>query len=800
MLSPRWRKLLADVNATQGRTLMMVFAIALGVFGVGLILSAFTILTREMTRNYTSTNPASILLELDKVDNNLLQAVRKRPGIAQAEASQMVVGRLELQKDQWMPILLFVIPDFNAIKINSFTFELGAKSPPAGSILFEREALRLTQQKIGNNVWIQTPNGTKRKILISGVVHDPGLAPAGQEQTAYGYVSPDTIAWLGESKTFNILKIVVKTQPLELESIEQTTKALAVWLTTNGRSIEEIRIPPPGKHPHQSQMTAILTMFLIFSGLTLVLSSILSATMIAGMLAQQVRQIGVMKAIGARSLQIAGLYLALIFMIGCLALILGLPLGIMAGQGFASIIAELLNFTIYDNSVPLWVYALLVAIGILIPLLVALLPILKATNVSVLEAINDYGSSRTVTWRFFDPLLEKLRDRSLILAIRNTFRRKGRLFLTLGLLAAAGAMFMTALNVKASWESALAQAADDRRYDLELRFQNAPEQSVLKMVAKIPGVQNVETWNRSPAGVARDDGLNIVRTYPDGGHASFALRSVPENTKMVHLTMFAGHWLLATDSNAVVLNHTAKAAFYPGAKIGEIIKINVQGRVAAFKLVGVAREIVTPAAAYVPPKTYARTTGLFAQTNAIRVVLSDHSARNIDRQVAIIEAALERQGIHIEVSISETRLSGALDGHVYILIASLIAMSILMAFVGVLGLMSAMSTSVIERTREFGIMRTLGARALTVLRNVVSEGVFIGFLSWFVAIGLSLPLSAGIGNLVGMLSFRLPLPLLLSPSALFLWLGLIVLGSMAASLYPAWKASQLTIRQAIAFV
>ena len=123
-----------------------------------------------------------------------------------------------------------------------------------------------------------------------------------------------------------------------------------------------------------------------------------------------------------------------------------------------------------------------------------------------------------------------------------------------------------------------------------------------------------------------------------------------------------------------------------------------------------------------------------------------------------------------------------------------------MAVVGTLGLASAMSSSVIERTREFGVMRAIGATSRVVLRNVVSEGVFTGLLSWLIAIPLSLPLSTQVGNLVGSLSFRMPLPLFLSPVALGIWLVVVLAGSAAASAFPAQRAARLTIRETLAYV
>jgi len=154
----------------------------------------------------------------------------------------------------------------------------------------------------------------------------------------------------------------------------------------------------------------------------------------------------------------------------------------------------------------------------------------------------------------------------------------------------------------------------------------------------------------------------------------------------------------------------------------------------------------------------------------------------------------------MKVVISETMLEGATSGHVYIFIFALILIAVVMAVVGVLGLMSNMSTSVIERTREFGIMRAIGAQSQTILRNVISEGLFIGLMSWVIAVPLSLPVSLGVGYLVGMLSFRSPLPLILSPLAVIIWLLVIVIGSIAASAYPARQASRLTVRETLAYV
>jgi putative ABC transport system permease protein len=51
---------------------------------------------------------------------------------------------------------------------------------------------------------------------------------------------------------------------------------------------------------------------------------------------------------------------------------------------------------------------------------------------------------------------------------------------------------------------------------------------------------------------------------------------------------------------------------------------------------------------------------------------------------------------------------------------------------------------------------------------------------------------------VGSISFGLPLPLTVSPAAIAIWCGILVAGSVGASLAPARRATRLTIRQTLA--
>jgi putative ABC transport system permease protein len=187
-------------------------------------------------------------------------------------------------------------------------------------------------------------------------------------------------------------------------------------------------------------------------------------------------------------------------------------------------------------------------------------------------------------------------------------------------------------------------------------------------------------------------------------------------------------------------------------------------------------------------------------TNAVRIVLNQDTADTISLTTGKIKQAFDAQNISIGALISKTMQDAASSGHVIIFIVSLLTLAFVMAVVGVLGLMSSMGTSVIERTREFGIMRAIGARSRTILRNIISEGIFIGLMSWVIAILFSIPLSLVIGYYLGQESFSVPLDLIISPLGVVAWLLVILIGSTVASVYPALQASRLTIRETLAYV
>ena len=129
----------------------------------------------------------------------------------------------------------------------------------------------------------------------------------------------------------------------------------------------------------------------------------------------------------------------------------------------------------------------------------------------------------------------------------------------------------------------------------------------------------------------------------------------------------------------------------------------------------------------------------------------------------------------------------------------LLIMAVLIALVGGLGLMGTMSMNVLERTREIGVMRSIGAVDLAIMGLVITEGMIIGMISWGLGALLAIPITNVLNVLVGVSILTVPLDYVFSPNGLIIWLVLVIVLSTIASILPARNAVRLTVRDVLAY-
>jgi putative ABC transport system permease protein len=274
------------------------------------------------------------------------------------------------------------------------------------------------------------------------------------------------------------------------------------------------------------------------------------------------------------------------------------------------------------------------------------------------------------------------------------------------------------------------------------------------------------------------DHIAVSHSYPDEGHGRITIRAVPAETRLLSAQLMAGRWLRQNDAAAVVLNSAAQVAL-PGVRVGDSLDILIRHEPRHVHVVGIAREIMTPAALYITAEGFAGRDFPAASTNAVRVALRPGTAADaaaVDAAANAATDALESAGIAVRGIISEKLIRAAQSGHIRILISALGYVVAIMTLVGVLGHASMLSTGIIERTREFGILRIVGAGAGDIRRVVLSEAMISGLLGTAAALPLSLPISQTIGRIVGRVS-RQPLELELAAGPVVAWLAVCVAAS-----------------------
>ncbi|HEV7501946.1 MAG TPA: FtsX-like permease family protein [Vicinamibacteria bacterium] len=789
-LAPRWRKAGRDLADQPGRAALAVLAMAAGAFGVTVILTGYAILARELAGTYADTRPASAILVGAAGDDAQVEAVRRLPGVADAEARPIFRGRVRVGPDEWAPLLVFVIRDFGDIRLDRFRPDQGAWPPAAGEVLLERTALSVARAGIGDTVSVKAAGGAPIALRIAGTVHAGGLAPSWMDHVVIGFVGPRSVLRAdGHGETPQI-RILVAERADDPSHIREVAARVKEWLEARGGTVSRVEVPPPGRHPHADQMDTFLFLLGAFGALTFVLGTVLAASTVHALLTRQVKQIGVMKAIGATTRQIVGLYLAQVGALAALALVIALPLGVWAGRGYADFSAAILNASIVSGRVPWWVPALETAAGLLVPMVVALLPIARAARIPVHEALRDDGGGHAFGTRALDRWLSRidLLPRPLRLGLRTAFHRRGRLALTVGMLAAGGAAFVAALNVAAAWSRAVAVDAEGRRYDLDVRLaQPYPVARVAEAVATVPSVTAAEYWPE----------VSALLVEPGGATEPVGLLGPGADTRLLALPLSSGRWLVSADQNGVVVNQAVPARL-PSVRVGSDLVLRIRSRDLSWHVVGIVHELYPGPMVYAMPRPVAAAAGPpDDRTRSVRAVTRGHDLAATLAAARALERALESAGL--EVSLTQRLLDRrqAFEDHLVIVKSALILAAGLVVVVGALGLTSTLTLSVLERTREIGILAALGASPRAIAAQVVIEGLVIGVSSWIVALIASVPISIALDSVTGQIFVKGPIPLVLSPAAAAAWLALLAVLVSLCSFHPARRAARLPVREAL---
>ncbi|HEX3183479.1 MAG TPA: FtsX-like permease family protein, partial [Pyrinomonadaceae bacterium] len=460
--------------------------------------------------------------------------------------------------------------------------------------------------------------------------------------------------------------------------------------------------------------------------------------------------------------------------------------GVIGSRALCDYMAMFLNFDINSYAVPVWIYAAVVIVGIAAPLIAAAYPVWRGTGVPVRMALTDFGLSRTT---FGASAVDRLLARiggpfsPFVFAIRNCFRRRARLALTLLTLAAGGLFFLAALNVRASIINTLDRMFAARKFDLAVTFSKPYAwERIQRAVGDTPGITHAEGWFFTEGVVAPD--------------TEFTVAALPLDTKLLDLEILEGRFLQPGDTNALVINNSL-AARAPSLRVGQTVTLRIDSVESNWRVVGLVKEAYSPAVAYIPLDFMRpRQPGM---TNSVRLALAQNDFDSISIVKQNLDRNLEQQGVRARGSSSKAENRFGFDQHMLMIYIFLIVMSAIVGSVGALGLMTTMSLNVLERRREMGVLRAIGATPRVVWLIVVVEGLVIGIVSWTIAAVLAWPVSKALGDMFVRSMLHGGLDFSFEPRGLLIWFIVSISVSAAGSFLPAWKASRTTVREALAY-
>ncbi|HET7769361.1 MAG TPA: ABC transporter permease, partial [Chloroflexota bacterium] len=738
----------------------------------------------------------------------LADSAARVEGVAAAEGIRSATVRVKTGPDQWRALALTARQDFQRQSLDKVAPVQGAWPPPRRELVIERSAFSLLNAAVGDEVTIEARDGKRQQVRIAGTAHDIGSPPAIFTGEVYGYATLETFEWLGllpggpapgaageanpSRRAFTQLAITVAERPDDEAHIKEVAERVKRRVEQAELTVSGIDVPTPGEHPANEVIQPLLLTMGVLGTFSLFLSGFLVVNTVTALLTQQVPQIGVMKALGAGSGQLLRMYLGTVLVYGALAFLVAAPLAAGAGYGLSAYLASIVNFDLNGFSAPTEALLLEAGVALLVPLLAALWPVLSGTRLTVREALSARGGTGTLGRGWLDRAIERLRGlpRPLLLSLRNTFRRKARLALTLTTLTLGGAIFIGVLSLRSSIMVTLEQALEYFQYDVEVTLADRYRaDAVIEEALRVPGVTGAEVWAIG----------NVRLVHPDGREGNnTTIFAPPAETRMVKPTLVEGRWLAPDDTDAIVLNTEALKGF-GGVRVGDTITLRLGKKDTTWRVVGTVRSTLTGPIVYAPFPTYSRLEGSPGRAARLQVTTERHDTAAQEVVATALKTRLDESRLRVAATVTVGSLREGMVKQIDTIIFLMAAMAILMAVVGGLGLMGTMSINVLERTREIGIMRAIGAPTRAMLQIFVTEGVLIGGLSWAVGAVVAVPISKLMSDAIGQALFQTQLTYAFSLPGAGVWLGTVLALAALASVLPAARAARLTVREVLAY-
>jgi len=789
-----WHKLWRDLAHNKLRTLLVVLSTATGVFALGLVFGLSDTLRTRMTDDHRATIPAHITFSGTAYDRDVAEAIAQEKGVAALEREIHTSFRWKLEGEtDWrngdlIARAAYETQTMNRIDLLDGDWPTERAERAKRALALERQSARYFQIPLGQTIVVEFGQ-RERHLPVKGIVRTAAVFPPQFGGDATFYTTPETVAWLTGLDTFNQLNVRLATFSQEIA--DDVAAQIASRMERMGLPKGGYVITDPEVHPLQDMVDTLAVILAVLGAFSLALSAFLIVNTMNAIVARQVWQIGVMKVIGATFLRVMRLYLVTALIYGALAVLVAVPLGVAGAHAMARSLLDLINIDSGPLQAVPHAIGLQVGIGLAVPLLAALAPVIGGARITPHQAISSYGLEGDFGASPLDRLIGKIRHlpRPLALSLRNTFRRKARVARTLLTLIIGGVAFIMVVSVNRSLNNTLETLFNELGIDVWAVFHRPHRVARLIETSHIlPGITRAEVWDQWQA----------TLSLPGGEDRPISLMGLPPGSPLFNPRILSGRRLLPTDNRAILLN--SKIATDENIHVGDQIELTLRRRKSTWTVVGLILSVSeNQQGCFVPFDTLTRELGHVDRGTIVMLLSEQHDAASQQTLIRALRQAYTSHGLKPAFFLSATQVREQNRTQFNLITTLMLVMAILAAIVGSLGLMGTLSINVVERRREIGVMRAIGATSAAIARIFVGEGILLGALSWLFAAPLSYPSARLFSQIVGSTLIQVPLDFSYSTQGMALWLAIVIVISILASLGPALRATTISVRQALAY-
>ena len=733
MPSALFRKSLTDLSRRRARTTFAVCTLAVAVASISFF-AVPTLIDRAMQEEVRAGRLADVTLTMRPLvlTGDDLSALGALPNVAGVEPRSRVATRL-LVGERRAPAVVFGVRDFGRQSLDLVRVESGLP-PKRGQALVDVQNANVGVYDggAGDVVTVVGARGTRGgsagvPIPISGVGRN---LPAGEEvqdeNVIVLYTTIDTVAALSGERGYS--RLALRLHDVSPAAAARTVEDVRGYLRTvdgfNGLTdLPEVRAPGdwPGRGETEkfAQLLSVITLLALLSALVLV-----SNTMTT-LVAEQTREIGIMRAIGARPRQVALVYLTTALLLGALAAVIGVALGIALSSALAGYFGSMFWAVDVGLGVDPTVVLVGLLVGLLAPPLSALPAIRRGMRVDLREALEATGSV-VGGQDTADRLLRSMRflPRTIQIGLRNVGRRKRRSVATTLVIALAVANLLAVLGIAAAATETSRTSWAGHLEDVQISTggQALFDERAHEVISATPGVAEAQPVLKNTVRIA--------------GREAFVWGVSHE--PLIRYRAAGGRWFTAAEEQArapvaVIERNIAEIA---DVGVGDRVSISTAAGPVELRVVGIAKNQQEDGTVLYVPLTTARR--LLDQPSGvstywIRTISSEHGF--VDRTTSRLEDRLAGLGHEVASEIAYVRERDEIAAN-RSLTTAITVLGFLIVAMSMVGLANAITMSVIERTREIGILRSIGARARHLRRIFAAEGMALALAGWLVGVPL----------------------------------------------------------------